>query len=433
MNLIEKDKAYVWHPFTQAQIAPEPLAITSAKGVWLHTEDGKKYMDVNSSWWTIVHGHGNQYIADKIHEQFLQADHLVFAGATHPKAAEVAERIVQSLPDGFQKVFFSDNGSTSVEVGIKMIYQYWYNKGVEKKRFLALEGSYHGDTFGAMSVGQRGYFNKPFEHLFFDVDFIPFPTEENIDAVLAQMEALFETGEFAGFIFEPLVQGAAGMRIYKPEWLNKMVALAKKYEVLTITDEVMTGFYRTGTMYAIHQIEERPDIVCMSKGVTGGVMAVGLTVTTQAMFDAFLGEETTKALLHGHSFTANPIACSAICASLDLFEQGDSLKGVERIVEGHKQFRAQHGNNPIFKSVKQMGTILSMEIEVGEESSYFSSIRTEAYDYFLKNELLIRPLGNVIFVNPPYCVTDEELEYIYSHIVQFLEIWAEKSKLATAE
>jgi adenosylmethionine-8-amino-7-oxononanoate aminotransferase len=423
MSLIDRDKAHVWHPFTQAQIAPDPIPIASAKGVWLHTTDNKKYLDANSSWWTIVHGHGKKEIADAIHKQFLTADHLIFAGATHPKAVEVAERIVGVLPNGFQKVFFSDNGSTSVEVGIKMTYQYWHNKGIKKKRFLAMEGAYHGDTFGAMSVGQRGYFNAPFEHLFFDVDFIPFPTEENAEMVLQKMEDLFQTSEFAGFILEPLVQGAAGMRIYRPEWLERMMQLAKKYEVITIADEVMTGFYRTGTFFAIHQIATQPDIVCLSKGVTGGVMPIGLTVTTNEIFNAFLGEATDKALLHGHSFTANPLSCAAVCASLDLFEKKSTKEGINRIISGHKKFIEKHQNHPAFKSIKMMGTILSLEIEIGEESGYFSSIRTEAYQYFLENEILLRPLGNVIFFNPPYCISDEELTYVYKHIIRFLDSW----------
>lgn len=421
MNLIDRDRAFVWHPFTQAQIAPTPIPIIKAKGVWLFAENGKKYIDANSSWWTINHGHGNQYIADAIHKQFLDIDHVIFAGATHPKAVEVAERIVGALPNGFQKVFFSDNGSTSVEVGIKMVYQYWYNKGQTKKRFLAIEGSYHGDTFGAMSVGQRGYFNKPFEHLFFDVDFIPFPTEENIDEVLLKIEDFFATDEFAGFIFEPLVQGAAGMRIYQPEWLNAFVKLSKKHGVLTIADEVMTGFYRTGKMFAIDQIEEVPDIVCLSKGVTGGVMPVGLTVASQKIYDAFLSDDTSKALLHGHSFTGNPLSCAAICASLDLFEKEEVRENIRALEKDHHDFVREHVNHSKLKAAKVMGTILSLEVEDDQESSYFSSIREKAYNYFLENNILLRPLGNIIFFNPPYCISKEERNHVYGHISKFLD------------
>jgi adenosylmethionine-8-amino-7-oxononanoate aminotransferase len=360
---------------------------------------------------------------EKIYEQMQVLDHSIFAGSTHPKAVEAAEKIVNNVPGNFAKAFFSDNGSTAVEVGLKMVYQYWFNKGIDKKRFLALEGAYHGDTFGAMSVGQRGYFNKPFEALFFDVDYLPFPTEENIEEVLKQANELMATGEFAGFIFEPLVQGAAGMRIYKAEWLEKLLKIARENEVLTIADEVMTGFYRTGTLFAIGQVNESVDIVAMSKGLTGGVMAMGMTVTTQKVFDAFLSEDIGKAFLHGHSFTANPIACSAVCASMDLLLPVETKMKVESISMRHKEFCNRIKNHSKFRSAKTQGTILSLEIEVGEESSYFSSIRTDAYNYFLEHEILIRPLGNVIYVNPPYCITDEQLDYIHEHILTFVENW----------
>lgn len=420
MGLVERDKACVWHPFTQALTAADPIPMVKGKGAWLFDENGKRYLDANSSWWTINHGHAHPYIAKQIHDQFLELDHVMFAGATHPKAVETAERLVDILPSAFQKVFFSDNGSTAVEVGIKMVYQYWYNKGETKRRFLAIEGAYHGDTFGAMSVGQRGYFNKPFEHLFFDVDFIPFPTADNEAEIKAQVERLFQTGAFAGFIFEPLVQGAAGMRIYSAKLLSELVALANKYNVLTIADEVMTGFYRTGTYFAIDQLTVVPNIICLSKGVTGGVMPVGITVATQQIFDAFLAEDTTKALLHGHSFTGNPLSCAAICASLDLFEDENTQKGIEQIAQMHLSFVRENKDHSQLKSIKSLGTILSMEIKVGEESSYFSDIRTKAYNYFLANELLIRPLGNVIFINPPYCTTSKELETCYQTVLQFL-------------
>lgn len=421
IDLIEKDRNFIWHPFTQAFKAPVPLAVVSAKDATLFTAEGNSYIDANSSWWTVNHGHGNKYIADKIHAQFLTLDHVIFAGVTHPRAVEVGERIINFLPAGFQKVFFSDNGSTSVEVAIKMVYQYWHNQNVPKKRFLALEGAYHGDTFGAMSVGQRGYFNAPFEHLFFDVDYVPFPSDENGEEVLSTIEELFKTGEFAGFIFEPLVQGAAGMRIYDPKWLTGFIELAKKYDVLTIADEVMTGFYRTGTPFAIHQIDCTPDIVCLSKGITGGILPIGMTVTKQHIYEAFLSEETTKALLHGHSFTGNALACAAISASLDLFEKPETLAAIQRISAAHASFITSELDNKSFKSLKSLGTILSLEIEVGELSSYFSAIREKAYNHFLKDGILIRPLGNIIFVNPPYCITEDELNKVYDSIRAFVK------------
>ncbi len=421
MNLIEKDKQYVWHPFTQAKTAALPLGIVKGENAWVFDKNGKKYLDANSSWWTIVHGHANAYIANEINKQFLTLDHSVFAGVTHPKAVEAAERIVGALPNNFSKVFFSDNGSTAVEVALKMVFQYWHNKGQLKKRFIAIEGSYHGDTFGSMSVSQRGYFNRPFEHLFFEVDFIPFPTQNNIDEVIAKMKSLVDSDEVAGFIFEPLVQGAAGMRMYESNMLNQLIKIAKSKNVLCIADEVMTGFYRTGTMFAINQIKEAPDIICLSKGITGGVLPIGFTVATQSIFNAFLSDDITKALLHGHSFTANPINCATVCANLDLLEKKETLNNINNIIKQHKLFLNQIKTHSLVADVRQTGTILAIEVGNKNKSSYFSDIKDTAYKFFIEKGLLIRPLGNVIFLNPPYCITTDELKFAYNIIAEFLD------------
>ena len=420
-SLAQRDKEFVWHPFTQMKTAPEPLEIVKAKDAWLILENGRKLLDANSSWWTVLHGHCNSYIGKKIAEQYQEIDHVIFAGATHPKAVETAERIVGALPNHFSKVFFSDNGSTAVEVGIKMIYQYWHNKGGSKKRFLALEGAYHGDTFGAMSVSQRGYFNAPFEHLFFEVDYIPVPTDENYKEVLTKAEEILKTGEVAGFIFEPLVQGAAGMRIYKAEYLDQLIALAKKYEVLTIADEVMTGFYRTGTLFAINQLKEEPDIITMSKGITGGVLPIGLTVATQEIYDAFLDDATTKALLHGHSFTGNPISCAAVCANLDLLESEETNQKIETIVGWHKAYFNKIENHPMVDKIRQAGTILSINLKDEADNGYFSNIREIALNHFWDKNILLRPLGNVVFINAPYCISEGEMNSIYKAIDELLE------------
>ncbi|HIP36090.1 MAG TPA: adenosylmethionine--8-amino-7-oxononanoate transaminase [Crocinitomix sp.] len=420
MNLIQKDKQYVWHPFTQAKTANDPLVIVKGKDAWVYDENGKKYLDANSSWWTIIHGHGNTYIADKINQQFLTLDHSVFAGVTHPKAIESAQKIVNILPDNFSKVFFSDNGSTAVEVALKMVFQYWYNKGVHKKKIIAIEGSYHGDTFGSMSVSQRGYFNQPFEHLFFEVDFIPFPTSDNIDNVLKKMKTLVNSEQVAGFIFEPLVQGASGMRMYAPKILDQLLQIAKSKNVLCIADEVMTGFYRTGTMFAINQIQEKPDIICLSKGITGGVLPIGFTIATQTIFDAFLSDDTTKALLHGHSFTANPISCSAVCANIELLQQKKIQQQISNIVKQHQLFALEIKQHPMVAEVRQTGTILAIELHNQAGTTYFSNLKDKAYQYFIQRGLLLRPLGNVIFINPPYCISKNELEFAYQIITDFL-------------
>jgi len=419
--LSEKDQQFVWHPFTQEKTAAPAIPIVKGDGIWLITEDGKRIMDVNSSWWTTIHGHAHPYIAERIYEQCKTLEHVIFAGITHPKAIELAERVIKLLSGNFQKVFFSDNGSTSVEVALKMVYQYHYNQGEIKKRFLAVEGAYHGDTFGAMSVGQRGHFNKPFEHLFFEVDYLPFPTLENENELLQLTENYFKTGEFAGFIFEPLVQGAAGMRIYKPEILNKLITLAKKYNVVTIADEVMTGFYRTGNFFAINYLSKHPDIICLSKGLTGGTMPLGLTVASSQIYTAFYDTDLHKAFLHGHSFTGNPLACAAAIASLDLLEKEETILSVKQICEKHIDFVNKSVSNPNFESVKSLGTILSITLKTVNNQGYFDSIRDKAYHYFIDKGLLIRPIGNIVFVNPPYCINSSELSYIYQTITDFAE------------
>ena len=417
-----QDKAHVWHPFTQHFTAGDPLEIVKADGVYLYDNSGKSYIDANSSWWVNTHGHGHPYIGEAINTQFKTIDHIVFAGATHPKAVELAERITSVLPSHFQKVFFSDNGSTAVEIALKMVIQYWHNKGENKQRFVAMSGSYHGDTFGAMSVGQRGYFNAPFEPLFFDTDYLEFPDSENQDSILSNAELLFKTGEIAGMILEPIVQGAAGMRMYSSSFLDRLTKLAHKYDVLVIFDEVMTGFGRTGKLFAMDHCKVKPDLTALSKGLTAGVMALGLTIASDKIYDAFLGEEATKALLHGHSFTANPIACAVACANLDLFERTETWQSIESISEWNSSFAEELANHEKVVNVRQQGTILAFEVQSGEGNTYFSDVKTQAYEYFLKEGILLRPLGNVIFINPPYCINESEYRQVRKAIISFLEL-----------
>ncbi len=420
-NELEKDKKHVWHPFTQMLTAKEPLHIVKAKDAVLFDSDGKSYIDANSSWWVNVHGHGNEHIGKAISDQFTQLDHVIFAGATHPQAIRLAERITNILPTDLTKVFFSDDGSTAVEVALKMAFQYWFNKNQVKKRVIAMDGAYHGDTFGAMSIGQRGVFNRPFEHFFFDVDFLHFPTDKNDKDLLKDAEKLLKTGDIACLIIEPLIQGSAGMRIYDPGILNQLVELCRKYDALVIFDEVMTGWGRTGKLFAYNHCSVVPDIICVSKGLTGGVLPLGLTIATEEIYEAFLHPETSKALLHGHSFTGSAMACAAANASLDLFEEQETWENIERIEQLHHTFRLELSKLNNVKHIGVLGTIVRFEIETGEGNTYFSSIRDKAYDYFLEHGCLIRPLGNVIYVNPPYCITDEQLEKVYSVILGFLK------------
>lgn len=418
---LNSDKKHVWHPFTQMLTSPEPLHIVKAKNATLFDSNGKEYIDANSSWWVNVHGHGHEHIGNAIAAQFSELDHVIFAGATHPQAIKLAERISTILPEQLSKVFFSDDGSTAVEVALKMCFQYWFNKKQPKRKVLALDGAYHGDTFGAMSIGQRGVFNQPFEHFFFDVDFLHFPNGDNHASILKDAEILLKTGDIACLIVEPIVQGSAGMRIYEAGFLDELVALAHQYDALVIFDEVMTAWGRTGKLFAMNHCWNTPDIICLSKGLTGGVLPLGLTVATTEIYEAFLHPETNKALLHGHSFTGSALACAAANASLDIFEEHDTWENIERIEHLHVEFKKELVKNNRIQHAAVCGTILRFEIETGEGNYYFSSIRDKAYNFFLEQGCLIRPLGNVIYINPPYCITDEELTKVYGAISDFLK------------
>ncbi len=421
MNLTERDRQHVWHPFTQHQTEAEPLEIVRAVGASLFDTNGKEYIDANSSWWVNVHGHAHPHIGKAISEQFYAIDHVVFAGVTHPKAVELAERISGKLPSSLTKVFFSDNGSTAIEVALKMAFQYFHNQDLPRKKVVALDGAYHGDTFGAMSVGQRDHFNAPFEPFFFDVDYLDFPIAENESAILSHARKLFETREVAALIVEPLVQGAAGMRMYSSSFLDKLTAIAREFESLVIFDEVMTGFGRIGSLFAMDFCENKPDIVALSKGLTAGVIPMGLTVATQAIYDAFLSQEKAKGFLHGHSFTANPMACAVACASLDLFEQqvtSDNCSAIE--AWGSEFIRSLESISGVVNP-RQAGTIVAFEIETEEGNSYFSDIRERAYSHFLEQGVLLRPLGNSIFINPPYCITYAEYSKITAAIFSLLK------------
>ena len=420
VDLLKKDKQYVWHPFTQHQTAGDPLQVVRAEGTLLFDIEGKSYIDANSSWWVNVHGHGHPHLAEAVNKQFMELEHVVFAGVTHPKAVELSERITKVLPENFQRVFFSDNGSTSTEVALKMSFQYWFNKDEDRKRVLAIEGAYHGDTFGAMSVGERDMFNRPFEPFFFDVDYLPFPESDKEAEILTKAEKLLSTKTFASLILEPLVQGASGMRMYSSNFLDQLSAIAKKYETIVIFDEVMTGFGRTGKMFAMDHCEVKPDIVCLSKGLTGGTMALGLTVASEKMYQSFLSDEMARGFLHGHSFTANPLACAVSCANLDLFEKPSTKEAINTIVSWNKTFADELKQWQSVENVRQQGTILAFSVKNEAGNTYFSSIRDRAYKFFLNNGVLLRPLGNTIFINPPYCITEEEYIELKSVILGFL-------------
>jgi adenosylmethionine-8-amino-7-oxononanoate aminotransferase len=401
------------------QTALPPVPIVRGEGACLYDENGKCYIDAVSSWWVNIHGHAHPYIAQKVAGQLKKLEHVIFAGFTHEPAIELAERLLKLLPDNQAKVFYSDNGSTAVEVAIKMCLQYWHNQGIQRTKILAFNNAYHGDTFGAMAVSGRSAFTAAFDSLLFEVEFIDLPYAANIGNLKSQISNL--KSDLACFIFEPLVQGSAGMIMYEAQYLDELIKHCQKEGVLTIDDEVFTGFGRTGKNFACDHLTGKPDIMCFSKGLTGGTMAMGITTCTQKIYDAFLSEDRLKTLFHGHSYTANPVACSAALASMDLFLEDSTRENIRRIEDSHRQFGVRIKDHPKVRTIRQTGTIIAMEWETGSNTSYFSSLRDKLYKYFLDAGIILRPLGNVLYILPPYCITDEQLNYIYGKIETALE------------
>jgi adenosylmethionine---8-amino-7-oxononanoate aminotransferase len=417
----ERDRQVIWHPYTAMKAWPEAIAIVKGEGAYLIDEDGNRYIDAISSWWVNLHGHSHPYIAQKVSEQLSVLEHCIFAGFTHEPAVRLAERLLEILPKGMSKLFYSDNGSTAVEVAIKMALQYWNNKGAKKKKLIALEHAYHGDTFGAMAVSGRSIFTEAFTDFLFDVTFIPFPSKGAEAASIAALEALLQNGDVAAFIVEPLVQGSAGMYMYSADTLDQYFRLCKKHEALIIADEVLTGFGRTGPLFACNHIATAPDLVCLSKGLTGGAMPLGVTACTQDIFEAFYDDDRTKMLYHGHSFTANPTICAAALASLDLLLQQSCTDSRNRIISAHEAFARTIATNPMVTEVRQTGTILAIEVKTGS-GTYHSSLRDTIYRFFIDKKIVMRPLGNIIYILPPYCISNDELRYIYASIEELLSL-----------
>ena len=413
-SLAHRDHAVLWHPYTQMQTAPLPVPIVRGEGSWLIAEDGTRYLDGISSWWTNLHGHAHPHIAARVSAQLHTLEHVLFAGFTHPTAVELAEQLLEILPANQARVFYSDNGSTAVEVALKMVMQYFHNQGQpERRTFICFRDSYHGDTFGAMSVSGRGAFTAPFGSYLFDVEFIDVPVPGREAEVMAQLDAVVARPDVAGFIFEPLLLGTAGMVTYSAEVLDELVRRCHRHGVLCIADEVMTGFGRTGPLFASESLTERPDIMCFSKGLTGGTMAMGLTTCTAAIYEAFLSDDRLKTLFHGHSYTANPVACAAALASLELTRAAECASQRARIAAAHAAFRQETEGQPGIRAVRHLGTMLAVEYDPGENTSYFSNLRDALYQLALDNHVVLRPLGNVVYLLPPYCTTNEELEALY--------------------
>ncbi|NUB10833.1 adenosylmethionine--8-amino-7-oxononanoate transaminase [Azospirillum sp. Vi22] len=424
-DTVSLDQRHVWHPFTQAQTAPEPLAVTHGKGASLFTEDGREILDLISSWWVNLHGHAHPAVAGAIAEQAHRLEQVIFADFTHSPAARLAARLAEVLPGGLGRVFYSDNGSTAVEVALKLAWQYWRNKGEgQRRRFLAFEGSYHGDTFGAMAAGVGSGFYAPFQELLFAVDRMPYPAtwdgdpevEAKETAALDWLDRWLATNgaELVAVIIEPLVQGASGMRFCRPEFLRAMAARVRAAGGLVIFDEVMTGFGRTGALFASQKAGVAPDLICLSKGLTGGFLPLSVTACGASIYEAFLGAGFDRAFAHGHSFTANPLGCAAALASLELTTSAETTANLARIETRHRAAIADLSGHPKLSRGRVMGTIAA--IEVTDAQGYTAAVGQTLKRFFLERGLLLRPLGPVIYLLPPYCVTDGQLDRAYAAI-----------------
>jgi len=404
----------IWHPFTPYN-SLEPIVISKAKGCKLYTPEGRQIIDAISSWWVTLHEHAHPYIAEAISKQAIHLEQVILAGFTHEPAQRLANRLLEILPNPqLAKVFFSDDGSTAVEVALKMTFQYFYNQNINHKtKIIAFEGAYHGDTFGAMSVAERSPFNAPYIPYLFDALFLPLPTSENIETITRQFEEWANSNTVAGFIFEPLVQGAGGMRMYDATHLDRLIQIAHQHHIICIADEVMTGFGRTGELFASMSLKHQPDIFCLSKGLTGGFMPLGVTVCADFIYEAYRTNDFMKTFFHGHSFTANPLACQAANASLDLLLSDECQRKRDRIHQKHLYFAEKLRYHSVVENVRCKGTILAFDIKTAEYTSYVNEARSKLYSLFLEKNILLRPLGNVVYILPPYNISDEELHLIY--------------------
>ena len=417
----------IWRPFTQMLNAEPPLMVRSGTGVFLELADGRKLVDCISSWWVNIHGHARPEIADAIAAQARNLEQVIFAGFTHEPAEKLSEILLAHMPKNLQHVFYSDNGSTAVEVALKLAFQFWLNQGINKKKFIAFEGGYHGDTAGSMSIGQGSPFWNTFEPLLFSIELAPYPSTFDGDASVQEKESQSlerlkqilerEEGNIAAICIEPLIQGAGGMRFCRQQFLKELRSLCDKYNVLLIFDEVMTGFGRTGDWFAANKCNIQPDIMCVSKGITGGFLPLSVTACSTTIYDGFLSKDHSKTFFHGHSYTANPLACAAALASMALLDQNPKVfTGLE---ERHRSFVNKHlKNHPKLIQQRVCGTIFAAEIFSQDGDNYFNNVAPILKKRFIEKGFLIRPLGNTVYLMPPYCIEDTVLENAYQVIAE---------------
>jgi len=414
----------IWHPFTQHGLNEPIPQIARAEGAALYTTDGRRIIDAISSWWVTTHGHCHPRIMAAIAEQAAKLDQIIFAGYTHEQAEALAAGLLELLPAPLKYIFFSDSGSTSVEVALKMALGYWRNRGEPRHRIIVMESSYHGDTIGGMSVGERGVFNQPYQPLLFDVARLPFPAEGAEQATLNALAHLCAQERPAAFIVEPLILGAGGMRIYSATTLREMRAMCAKHDVLFIADEVMTGWGRTGTLLACEQADIVPDILCLSKGITGGAVPLAVTIATGPIFDAHRSANRADMFFHSSSYTANPIACAAANANLAIWREEPVQERIRILSERQAAHLAQLCNMPAIRNPRQIGTITAFELE-SPDGDYLSDLAPWLMQHFREHDLLVRPLGNTIYTMPPYCIDEPDLDRVYAGVIEAIDRFIE--------
>lgn len=415
-SLRERDAERVWHPYTQSGFGAVPLPVVSARGSELFLEDGRRVLDGISSWWCNLHGHSHPALVAAASEQFSKLDHVLFAGVTHEPAVRLAERLCEVVPHSFDRVFYSDNGSTAIEVAIKLAVQVWQHRGERRLKIVALEDAYHGDTFGAMAAGARSIFSAPFDDLLFSVERLSI-RGDTLDQ--ERVEELCREGDVACFVFEPLVQGAGGMRMYDASVLDAYCEVFQRHGVLCIADEVMTGFGRTGELFACGEMKASPDLVCLSKGITSGTLPLAVTMCRESLFREFISPDHSRTFFHGHTFTANPIACAVALKSLELLLSDESVAARRRIAASHKTFVQTLSDVDTAQAARSRGTIIAFDAVSSAGTGYSSAVAQRAREFFIERGVLLRPLGNVVYCMPPYCYTDEELQRTYEAMYEF--------------
>ena len=411
----------VWHPFTQHGLDPITTRIVRTEGAYLIDEHGHSVLDAISSWWVITHGHRHPAIAEAIQVAAEIFDQIIFAEYTHEAAEELAKGLLQVAPPGLAHVFYSDSGSTSVEVALKMALGFFHHAGDPRSRIVVMEHSYHGDTIGTMSAGERGFFNAPYGALLFDVDTVRFPEKGQEQDTLDAFEQLCRERRIAALLIEPLVLGAGGMKMYPASLLTELKQIAERFHTLLIVDEVMTGWGRTGTLFACEQAGITPDILCTSKGITGGALPMAATLCSREIFEAHLSVDRSRMFFHSSSYTANPIACAAAVANLKIWQTEPVTQRIEKLGRLHRERLEPFRLDPRFTNVRQTGTIAAVDLDVST-AGYLSDVGPKLRRFFKDRDLLIRPLGNVIYLMTPYCVTPNELDRAYAAIDEAADV-----------